>query len=66
MNRNYDIQQRFIEIVSDLTTEELKGFLAMGVIYLQKEKQIDFKTIIKHFNNCNEKANLRKRVIVCI
>ncbi len=63
INQAYDL---FIKTIEDMETKEIANFLAMGVIYLQKEKQIDFKTIIKHFNNCNEKANLRKRVIVCI
>lgn len=63
INQAYDL---FIKTIEDMETKDIANFLAMGVIYLQKEKQIDFKTIINHFNNCNEKANLRKRVIVCI
>lgn len=58
--------KQMYDIFDDLTTKELQIFLTMGVIYLQKNRNINFKTIIKDFNNCNKKADLKKRLIICI
>lgn len=55
INQAYDL---FIKTIEDMETKDIANFLAMGVIYLQKEKQIDFKTIIKHFRKCNKIAGL--------
>ena len=58
--------KQMYDIFDDLTTKELQIFLTMGVIYLQKNRNVDFKKIIKDFNNCNKKVKLRKRVLLCI
>lgn len=50
--------KQMYDIFNDLTTKELQIFLTMGVIYLQKNRNIDFKTIIKDFKNCNKKVGL--------